>query len=191
MSADQRWPDQRGYSLIELAVASASFAIVGLLLFSVFVFTSRFAHRSEARVDAFQEARLALQVMASELREASVLPNALVIWSRDEGDANDAVGFLSARMEGSGRPFTTDIDGVPYWQEAVFYLYDSARGELRRLVAEPGALALPPLWEQGRILAREVRRFRVARRQDIITVTLTMGTPSDEIVLEIAVRPRN
>ena len=191
MSARWRRPSEQGYTLMELAVASVPLALITLSLFAAFGFTVAFSRRGEAKVDAVQQGRLALHVMANELREASAAPGAIVIWSRDEGAAQDGVGFLTARVDGAGRPFLVDDSGAPRWQQAVYYLHDPARGELRRLTVEPMVLTLPLSWEKARLLARQVRRLRLERRGDLVMITLTVGGRSGEAVLEMAVRPRN
>ncbi len=196
MSARRRRRSERGYTLAELAVAAVPLAIMALSLFAAFSFTVAFARRGEQRVEVVQQARLALHVMAQELREASILPGAIIVWSRDEGAPQDGVGFLTARADGPGRAFATDPPGVPRWQHAIHYLYDPTRGELRRVAAAPSGLAVPPSGDEGRVLARQVRRFRLKRAGDLLTISLTVaapapGTPSAEIVLETAVRPRN
>ncbi len=196
MSARRRRRSERGYTLAELAVAAVPLAIIALSLFAAFSFTVAFARRGEQRVEAVRQARLALHVMAQELREASILPGAIIVWSRDDRAPQDGVGFLTARADGPGRPFATEPPGVPRWQHAIHYLYDPIRGELRRVATAPSALPALPSGDEGRVLARQVRRFSVTRRGDLLTFSLTVaaaapGAPSAETVLETAVRPRN
>lgn len=196
MSARRRRRSEGGYTLAELAVAAVPLAIIALSLFAAFAFTVAFARRGEQQVEAVQQARLALHVIAQELREASVVPGAIIVWSREDGAAQDGVGFLTARADGPGRPFATDPPGVPRWQQAIHYIHDPARGELRRVTTAPAGLAVPPSGDQGRVLARQVRRFRLTRAGDLVSISLTVaapapGTPSAETVLETAVRPRN
>jgi type II secretory pathway pseudopilin PulG len=95
---------ERGSTLLELAVALVPLALISLILFSVFGFTVTFARRGGAQAETAQQARLALQVMTQDLREASVAPGAIVVWSRTEGAAQDGIGFLTARPEGPGPP---------------------------------------------------------------------------------------
>ncbi|MBI5773256.1 MAG: hypothetical protein HZA89_05875, partial [Verrucomicrobia bacterium] len=49
--------------------------------------------------EAVQQARFALQFMAGELREASTVPGAIIVWSTDEGAAQDGLGFLTGRAK--------------------------------------------------------------------------------------------
>lgn len=154
MSARWRRPTEQGYTLMEVVVASVPLALIALLLFAVFGFTVAFSRRVEVKVEAVQQARMALHFIAQELREASAAPGAIVIWSTEEGAAQDGIGFLTARVDGPGRPFVTEPTGTPRWQHAVYYLRDHARGELRRLTAEPTTLAPPPSWEEGRLLMK-------------------------------------
>ncbi len=186
-----RLPGERGYTLIEIAVAALPFAIIALSLLAAFGFTVMFTLRSEAKIDAVRQAGLALQILAQELREASVAPGAIITWSSDKGDSQDGIGFLAARENRPGRPFVTDPTGAPRWRHAVYYVHDPLREELRRIEDEPATLAPPSEGEAGRVVARQIRHFRVSRQDDLFTVSLTIGKPSLETVLQMAVRPRN
>jgi type II secretory pathway pseudopilin PulG len=187
----QRLPGERGYTLIEISVAALPFAIIALSLLGAFGFTVRFTLRSEARIDAVRQADLALQVLARELHEASAAPGAIVTWSSDEGAAQDGVAFLSAREDGPGRPFMTDPTGAPRWRNVVYYVHDHLREELRRITDESTTLAPPSEGLAGRVVARQIRHFRVSRQDDLLTISVTIGKPSPETVLQTAIRPRN
>ncbi len=191
MNARRRGSWEQGFTLMEIAAASVPLALIGLLLFSVFGFTVSFSRRGEQQTEAVQQARMALHLMAKELRESSATPGAVVIWSRSRGAARDGVGFLVARGDAPGHPFLTDDNGTPLWQEAVYYLHDEATGELRRLTGEPGVIMSPQSSGRGRIVARQVSRLRVVRQQDLIIISVTVGPSAREAVLETAVRPRN
>lgn len=180
-----------GYTLLELLVASVPLALVSLLLFSSFAFTIAFSRRGQAEVAAVQQARIALHFMAQELREASDVPRAIMVWSRSEGAARDAVGFLSARVDGPGRAFSTDARGAAVWQGSAYYVHDDTKQELRRVAGDPGLLDTAPFVVGGRLMAKQVSALRVERRGDLITVSLTLKLPSGERVLETTVRPRN
>ncbi len=200
MNAHGRPLQEQGYTLLELAIAAVPLALIALSLFAAFAFTVAFARRGEQQAEVVQQARSALQFLAGELREASTAPAAIAVWSRDEGTAQDGLGFLTARTEIPGRPFVTDPAGVADWQQAVFYLYDAPRGELRRISRVPSALASPPSEEEGsggegRVLARQVTQFRATRQGDLLTITLVVRTapanPAADVLLETAVGPRN
>lgn len=181
---------ESGFTLMEIVVASVPLAIVAFSLFAAFGFTVSFSRRGEAGIEAVQEARQALHFMAVEVREASGARGAILTWSRQDGAEQDGLGFLSARLEGPGRPFDTDPHGTPRWQHAVYYVHDHARGELRRLVG-PATLGSPPLPVEGRTMARQVKEARFERRGDVVTITLAVAKPSGVATLETAVRPRN
>ncbi len=186
-----RLPGERGYTLIEIAVAAVPFAIIALSLLAAFGFTVTFTLRSEAKIDAVRQAGLALQILAQELHEASAAPGAIITWSSDEGAAQNGIGFRAARENGPGGPFVTDPTGVPRWRHTVYYVHDPLREELRRIADESTTLAPPSEGEAGRVVARQVRDFRVSRQDDLVTISLTIGKPSPETVLQMAVRPRN
>ncbi|MGQ0571358.1 MAG: PulJ/GspJ family protein [Armatimonadota bacterium] len=191
MRPDRRRPTEHGYTLMEVAVVVAPMALIALSLFAAFRFTVLFSQRIGTGVEALQQARLAMSRVSAELREADATPGAIVIFSRDAGDAQDGVGFFSARLERAGRPFDNDDNGAPRWQRAVYYLHDHARGELRRFTGERATLRLPAPTSGGAVLARHIRRLRLAREGDLVTITLMVAKPTGEAVLETAVRPRN
>lgn len=182
---------ERGYTLLEIVAASVPAALIGLVLFSVFGFTAGFSQRGARQAETFGQARLALTVLAGELRESSAAPGAIMISSRDEGAVHDGIGFLIARAADPGRPFVTDSSGMPHWQEAVFYLLDHPSGELRRITGEATNLSAPPFRAKGRVMATQATRMRAEVREGLVTITLTAGRPPGEAILEIAVRPRN
>lgn len=191
MNARLRLATEQGNTLMEIVAASVPLALIGLLLFSAFGFTVAFSRRGGVQVEAIQQARIALHLLARELHESSAAPDAIIIWSRNAGAARDGVGFLTARVDGPRRSFLTDSAGTPHWQQAVYYLHDGASGELRRFTGEPRAPASPQAWAKGRFLAGRVRRLHVERRNDLVIINLTVGVPLREAVLETAVRPRN
>jgi len=185
---------ERGHTLLELAVAAVPLALMGLLLFSVFGFTMAYSRRGEAGVETLQQARVALYVMAAELHEASAAPGAIVVWSRADGVAVDGVGFLTARAEAPGRTFALESSGLPRWQNAVYFLHDPARQELRRIAAEltgPSPLGDGATRSKSRLLARRVKQMRVARRGDVITISLTVAGAPGDAILETSITPRN
>ncbi len=191
MSAQERHRTEQGYTLMEVVAASVPLALIGLLLFAAFSFTVSFSRRREATMEAVQQARTALHLIARDLRETSAAPGAIIIWSREEGAPQDGLGFLTPRVDEPGRPFLTDADGTPRWNHAVYYLHDPILDELRRVTGESTALAPPPRWVKGQILAHQVSRLRAARQRDLVTITLTVRGPTGETTVETAVRPRN
>ena len=188
-----RLPGERGYTLIEVSVAALPFAIIALSLLGAFGFTIRFTLRSEAKIDAVRQADLALQVLARELREASAAPGAIITWAGDESAVQNGIGFLAAREDGPGRPFVTDPTGAPRWRHVVYYVHDPLREELRRITGTSTTLSPTPpsQGEGGLVVARQVKRFRVSREGSLVAISLTIGEPSPETVLQTAIRPRN
>ncbi len=182
---------QAGFTLMEIVIAAAPLLLFSLTLFAAFQFTLGFSRRGDEGVEAVQQARLALHLMANELREAGAAPGEIVTWSRADGDAIDGIAFLTARANGPGRAFATDVWGVATWRHAVYYVLDEQRGELRRVVTDPAPLPPPRADAEGRTVARRVKTLRLARDAGLITITLVVRKPSGEAVLETAVRPRN
>jgi len=185
---------EHGYTLLELAVAIILMAFIALALFAAFGFTVTFARRVESEIDEVQRARAGLVILARELSEAGATDGGVALWSREHGDPHDAVGFLSARTDGPGRGFVVDSLGTPNWQVAVYYLVDTTNQLTRVTVGSP-PLALPTSVDGGQIVATHVRRFRVRRDGDVISITLIVAPdakdPSAITTLETAVRPRN
>lgn len=67
---------KRAFTLLELLVAMAILSIMGAALFTMFSQSSRAYERAQARTGQFLAAREALGLMATELRQAVVNPNA-------------------------------------------------------------------------------------------------------------------
>lgn len=182
---------ERGFTIMELVIALTIAGLVGSLLFAVWTFTLSFTRRGGGEVEAQQFGRIAMATMVRELREALADTGAVAIWSIADGAEVDAIGFVSARQDVSGRPFNTDADGNPSWRTAVYYVHDRSSGVLRRL-AQPweGALAMPPT-NEGRVVTRGAREVHFARQGDLVTITLRVAAGRREITLETAVLPRN
>ncbi len=182
---------ERGYSLIELAVAMGVFGIIGTLVGAVLVSTISFTRRGAAETETQQLARLALSQMSQELRETRGALEAVTIWPAASDEPFEAIGFMSAREEAAGRPFGTDNDGSPTWRTAVYYIFDRGRGELRRS-ARPwdGVLAVPPT-DMGRVVARGVKDVSISRVQDVVRITLDVMAGRGTVRFDTAIFPRN
>ena len=182
---------ETGYTLIALAVAAGVCAIIGSLLAAVLVILIRFNSRGASEVETERLARIALDHLTGELREAPAGTGTFAAWPWDDGQGFRAIGFVSARQETGGRPFAADPEGRPQWRTAVYYVHDRQAGTLRRMTsAWNGTLAGPPE-AGGRLAARGVRRMNVSRRGELVTVTLDLTAGSRALTLEAAARPRN
>lgn len=179
-----------GFTLMEVVIGLALSSLIGSIIFAVWTFTLTFTRRGSLEVEAQQHGRIALTVLAGELREAAAGASSLAVWSSADGQPVDAVGFLGARSEEDRRTFSIESGG-PSWQTAVYYVHDRAAGMLRR-VARPweGHFSMPPTGE-GRVVARGVREVRFAHRNDLITITLRVAAGRREVTLETTVLPRN
>lgn len=181
---------ERGYSLIEVAVAIGIFGIVGAVVGAILVSTTTFTRRGTTQVETQQMGRLALSHLAQELREAPDEAEGIVIWPANGGPFY-AIGFVSAREEAAGRPFGTDSAGAPIWRTAVYYMLDRGRGELRR-IAQPWDHRLAvPASEVGVVVARGVRDIGVTREGDIVRITMDVTVGQGTARLETSVYPRN
>lgn len=95
MKSFLRCSDQRGLSLIELIVAAGVFALLFLTIDSVFIGAHRSTQQAELSTDVDQNARIALDRLTREIREAS--PSEIVV----ESGPPDGVAFRSARSGSS------------------------------------------------------------------------------------------
>ena len=71
MGRDRPRRAERGYTLVEVAVAAVPMAVIALSLFAAFGFTVTFARRAETQVEELQRAAVGLSFLARELSEAS------------------------------------------------------------------------------------------------------------------------
>lgn len=183
--------EERGFTLLELMAAGVPLLLIGLLLTSVFGFVAGFVARRDRQTDVLRQGRTALALLTRELRESSLRPDRFAAWDQDGDGSLDAMGFLVPRAAERPRPFLTDLTGMPQWEGAIFYLYDRGTRELRRVAAGPLSLSATPSNQKGSVVARRITRFHIERHEDMVLVSLDVGTPPDDTVLQAGVRPRN
>ncbi|MGH2359821.1 MAG: prepilin-type N-terminal cleavage/methylation domain-containing protein [bacterium] len=185
---------ERGYSLTEVAVAMGVLGIIGVMVGAVVVATLTYTQRGAAEGEAQQVTRLALTHLVQELREASGGPEAITIWPAARDEPFEAIGFVSARQEISGRPFGADQDGQPMWRTAVYYVFDRERGELRRMARSWIGQLSPPSSDEvreGRVVARGVKHISVTREQDLVRIAMDVTVGRRTIRLDTSVVARN
>ncbi|MGH2348623.1 MAG: PilW family protein [bacterium] len=95
MNALMRGRSEAGVTLIELLAALAVFALLFLMVDSLFFATNRSTKKTELAADVQQNARIAVERLVREIRETSSDSSDLVI--TDSGSA-DTVIFRSARL---------------------------------------------------------------------------------------------
>jgi prepilin-type N-terminal cleavage/methylation domain-containing protein len=109
-------PDNRGYTLIEFAVAMSVFMIF-MAIAAPFMFSQlRGALETQDRVDRTQNARTALRLMTRELRQATAVINSV-----DKPTNKDGVSF-SVDFNGDGvinsyKNTNLPLEEITYWQQ--------------------------------------------------------------------------
>lgn len=93
-----------GFTMVEMLVAMALFAVLGTVLLSFALGSARVADGVQAATDVTEEARLATERMTRELRQAEGLSGAVV------SDGKVVAMTLEVDFDGSGTIDTTAID---------------------------------------------------------------------------------
>jgi len=202
--------DQRGVSLIELLVTVIVLSALFIIIDQVFISSHRSARKVELSADASQNARIGVERLTREMREAGVGGIQL--------DAGTAVIFRTARPADASAAFCVDwrsssealaganpgCSGVPLtgtyapvWQRWVGYYFDAPSGELRR-VASSSVLTFPLVG--GQVVATSVESFSIALSSDTYLVRAKgrgqesvqgSAIPAQEVLLEGRVAVRN
>lgn len=180
-----------GFSLVEVAVALGISGIVAALLGATLVATLNITRRAADEADTLQFARLALTVMAREIRESTAAPETMTLWPEDGAERVQALALMSARREAAGRPFRVGSSGQSTWQTVVYYLHDRSRAELHRIAGPWSGSLTAPATDEGRVVARRVRNVRVRREQQVIRISMEVIIGQHTMRLETAVAPRN
>ncbi len=135
----------RGVTLVELLVAVTLLSLIMVAFYTVFKMGTRAYRTGEERVELIQNARIALDMMASQIRQA--LPE-------DDG----AVPRIEFEIEGgTGREgpqirFSSPIDNTSGAEEITFYLNDSNH-TLYKKVNNPWAKGSDPGYSFQQITA--------------------------------------
>ncbi|HEU5300211.1 MAG TPA: hypothetical protein VFW08_12015 [bacterium] len=98
MSARAARRGERGITLIELVVAVGVFAMFIVLIDAVFIGTNRSSRKAELAVDVQQNARIAAERIAREIRESGATEVAV-------GATSPSVVFRSARLQQDSAKF--------------------------------------------------------------------------------------
>lgn len=139
-----RAPRDAGMTLVEVLVAIGLFAVLGSLVLSVGIATAKVTNTTTGAVDLNEEARVAFERLARDLRDASLVTEVMPAATAD-GCGSDGFTGISF-MEGS-----TSTADVP---QDVAYRWSSTDQQL--ILSE----AIPDPEEQP-ILAAKVTRFCV------------------------------
>ncbi len=82
-SCHHRAPHRRGFTLVELLVAISVTAVIIVLLSQIFASTSAQWQAADQRIDAFREARTAVQIIARDLARAHTSADARMLMLSD------------------------------------------------------------------------------------------------------------
>jgi hypothetical protein len=182
---------QRGFTLVEVMMWCVIAALVSSGFFTVWTFTQRFTQRGRSDVEAQQMARIVVETITNDLREALAVPEAFALWSPADGAPLDAIGLVSARREVQTRLFNLTEHGDAAWQTAVYYVHDRDREILRRATHDwQGSLVRPGL-NEGRVVARGVKSVRFGRRANLITVEFSLRAATHDVSIITSIAPRN
>lgn len=119
--------DSAGLSLIEVVIASAIILVGVMASYALILGVQKTSSGNSDLLQAQQEARLTMESIARELREASVSR----AWTDEDIDFYEPmIMFLSARDE--NLTFTVNDSGEPDWQKAVLYKLDTYQDRLYR-----------------------------------------------------------
>jgi prepilin-type N-terminal cleavage/methylation domain-containing protein len=168
----------RGFTLIELLVAIVLLGILGSLFLSVVLSSSRSTENTQQQTDINEEARLAINRMSRELRQASAITAVLnPDGSTFDPSAVTALTF-SADFDGDGcingvaptpapTPAPTCVAANPNNPEVLTYCYDPAPNS-ERLVLIPGVLTGTTCTQAGAlpILAANVTSLMFSYRSN-------------------------
>jgi prepilin-type N-terminal cleavage/methylation domain-containing protein len=115
--------DESGFTLIELLVVLSLFSIVSVGFYQVMFSGARGSDVARSQVRVSAEARLGLNRMVRDTREATELqsatPNRYQVWVNFDGDANrdesppDSTGYENLTFEFSGNKIYVTALGLP------------------------------------------------------------------------------
>jgi prepilin-type N-terminal cleavage/methylation domain-containing protein len=178
--------DESGFTLIELLVAIIILGALGAAFLSTVIGAQTSAKATSSEQDLNEEARLALNRMAREMRQASALTEV----QNPDGASYDSSGITSvtftADFNGDGCiDGTTSVVGVvcqPYSEanpETLTYCWDPD-ADVRQLYLIPGSLTGDDCQVDGAlpILAGQVTSFKLSYRSNEYLYDTTGGNPS-------------
>ena len=164
----------RGFTMIEMIVAASLFMLLNLFTFTAVLGHAKVTESTRDATDINQEARLVLNRMARELREASAVTAA-----QNPGVFNSPAYATFDATADSSLTFEVDFNNNNTIEpnaadpEVITYKYDRV-GE--RLLLQAGGQTLP-------VLAANVTAFKLSftSRLHEYNGTLTGGVPNDRI----------
>lgn len=128
-------PRDEGFTMVEMLVSMALFAVLGTVLLGFSLGSARVADGVQSATDVTEEARLATERMTRELRQAEGLSGAVV------SDGRVVAMTIQVDFDGSGTIDTTAVDPevLTYrWLEDEERLTLTANGDLTRPVLAGG-----------------------------------------------------
>jgi type II secretory pathway pseudopilin PulG len=155
--------------MIDLVAAMAIFAVVTAGIYQVFIPFLKMARSTSERLAVQQDARLAMDRMARDLRETTV--GRFQIYG-----GGTAIGVVSARPSCTGA-FTVDAtSGRPLWQAMIYIVRDAPSQEVRAYcdAASTFAAAAPVTTGPYRVLAGNVQ-----------ALTFTQSPTGDSVAIEL------
>ncbi len=157
--------------MVDLVAAMAIFAVVTAGIYQVFIPFLKMARSTNERLAVQQDARLAMDRMARDLRETTTAFSRLQIYG-----GGTAIGLVSARPSCTGA-FTVDaVSGRPLWQAMIYIVRDAPSQEVRAYcdAGSTFAAAAPVTTAPYRVLAGNVQ-----------TLTFTAGATGDSVMIQL------
>jgi prepilin-type N-terminal cleavage/methylation domain-containing protein len=141
-----------GMTLVEVLVAIGLFAVVGSLVLAAGIATSKITDTTTSGADLNEEARIAFERIARDLRDAKTVTAVVPLGGAASG--TDCDGDADAADEFTGVAFAEGTTSTPDVPHEVAYRWDAGNKQL--ILSE----AIPDPQQQP-ILAAEVTRFCV------------------------------
>jgi hypothetical protein len=162
--------------MIDLVASMAIFALVTAGVYQVFIPFLKMARSTSERLAVQQDARLAMDRIARDLRESTVAVGRFRVYG-----GGTAIGLVSARPSCTGA-FTIDAtSGRPLWQAMIYIVRDAASEEIRAYcdTVSTFASAAPVTSGAFRVLANDVEAltFTQSLTLDSVTIELHERTP--------------
>lgn len=174
LRSDQRDGRDEGFTLVEILVAASLFMILNLFTFTAVIGNARVTQTARDATDVNQEARVLLNRMARELREAKAITAAT---NPGTFPYSSAYAVFDPSAD-SSLTFEVDFNGVNGIEplaadpEVITYKYDRAG---QRVLLQAGGQTLP-------VLAANVTAFKLSFTSRQFLYDGTVDTTKDNLV---------
>lgn len=151
------WRQEQGFSLLEVLVTSAIFAIVAIATYQVYETSHAVASRVDRRVDIQQNARAAIERMAREIRQAGYLNPE---FGEAGGPASGEAIRIATNDTLSIQMTTREPNDAGDVHRYITYGLRDANGNLTTTLFRQSALSAAPTFSGGDPIAENVTGLR-------------------------------